>query len=52
MKEVLPELLSNLDTGVGICELENLRLIEYNHTLYQWLSFDEANNRLSNYLSA
>jgi len=51
MKEVLPELLSNLDTGVGICELENLRLIEYNNTLCHWLSFDEANNRLSNHLS-
>jgi len=51
MKEVLPELLSSLDTGVGICELENLRLIEYNDTLCHWLSFDEANNRLSNHLS-
>ncbi|EPJ51563.1 MAG: hypothetical protein OFPI_17190 [Osedax symbiont Rs2] len=41
MKEVLKELLCNFDTGVGICELENLCLLEYNDTLANWLSVDE-----------
>jgi len=51
MKQVLPELLSNLDTGVGICDIENLCLIEYNDTLSHWLSVDEANFCLSSCFS-
>ena len=51
MKEVLPELLEDLDTGIAICDLDNFRLIEYNNTLRHWLSVDEADNALSNYFS-
>ncbi|MCJ8339938.1 MAG: response regulator [Pseudomonadales bacterium] len=51
MKEVLTELLCNLDTGVGICELDSLCLVEYNDTLANWLSVDEAKFCLPNYFS-
>lgn len=51
MKEVLPELLCNLDTGVGICELETLCLIEYNNTLADWLSINEKSVYLSDFFS-
>jgi len=38
MKNVLTELLGNIDTGIGLCDLENLCLIEHNDTLANWLN--------------
>lgn len=51
MKAVLTELICNLDTGVGVCEVESLCLIEYNDTLANWLAVSDEQVYLSNHFS-
>jgi len=47
MKNVLTELLDNIDTGIGLCDLENLCLIEYNDTLANWLNIEARDAKAS-----
>jgi len=36
--KLLPKLLDNLDYGLLLCEIDSLKIIEYNHTLTLWFN--------------
>ena len=52
MESLITELLNDLDQGIGICDLDNLCLIESNNTLKSWLNILDGNmDTLSSYFA-
>jgi len=52
MESLITELLKDLDQGIGICDLDNLCLIESNNTLKSWLNILDGNmDTLSSYFA-
>ena len=51
MWSLLPELLDNLDQGIGICDIDTLCFVEYNNKLSVWFDFLESSNCLADYMS-
>jgi len=51
MRSLLPELLDDLDQGIGICDIDTLCFIEYNNKLSAWFDSLENSNCLADYIS-
>ena len=47
----MSELLDFLDQGIGICDLESLRVVEANSTLVNWLDHSSESLFLADFIS-